>query len=172
MRIATSSHRNQTRKESDLPYISHPAMVALKLQKYDFDEEIIAAALVHDVLEDTDYSPEMFRTQLGEEVWKIVTAVTNETGMTWEEKKRAYIESVRMAGIGAKAVALADKVHNAESLLVAYSDQGTEVWKYFKAGRDMKLWFEDAMYAMYKETWDHPLVEEYGELVKKLHECK
>ena len=99
-------------------------MVALKLAKYDFSDEIIAAALVHDVIEDTDFGEENLRAAVEEEVFEIVKAVTNDDSLSWEEKKLKYIETVRNGSEGAKAVATADKVHNMESLLIAYQEQG------------------------------------------------
>ena len=168
-RIAVRAHATQKRKEGDLPYVSHPFMVALKLEKYDFPDTIIAAALVHDVLEDTDYGEENLHNELGDEVFAIVKAVTNDDSLSWEEKKTKYIESVRNGSDGAKAVATADKVHNMESLLIAYGEQGPKIWEHFNKGKEKKIWFEEEMLKMLRETWQHPLVDEYDEL---LHELK
>nr|HPM28652.1 HD domain-containing protein [Candidatus Portnoybacteria bacterium] len=54
IRIIVTAHANQKRKNDGSPYVVHPLMVAIKLMKYNFSDEVIAAALVHDVLEDTD----------------------------------------------------------------------------------------------------------------------
>ena len=168
-RIAVRAHATQTRKEGDLPYVSHPFMVALKLVKYDFSDEIIAAGLVHDVLEDTNFGEENLRTALGDSVFEIVKGVTNDDSLPWEEKKVTYIESVRNGSEGVKAVATADKVHNMESLLLAFDEQGPKVWEHFNAGMEKKIWFEESMLKMLQETWQHPLVDEYAKL---LEECK
>jgi len=56
------------RRESEIPYITHPFMVALNLARYNFSDTVIAAALVHDVLEDTDYGPVKLKEALGEEL--------------------------------------------------------------------------------------------------------
>lgn len=65
LRIAVEAHKDQTRKGDGSPYIVHPLMVAFKLQKYNFPDAVIVAALTHDVLEDTDYPEE----KLKEETW-------------------------------------------------------------------------------------------------------
>ena len=172
-RIAVEAHKNQVRKADNSPYIIHPFMVALKLQKYNFEDEVIAAALTHDVLEDTDYPEEKFREELGDEVYKIVKAVTNDDSLVWEEKKKQYIETVRNGPEGAKAVCIADKIHNLECLLIAYNEQGKEVWKKFNRGKDKKVWFETEVLKMLKDTWQHPMIDEYETLVeeeKKLEE--
>jgi len=131
---------------------------------------VVAAALVHDVLEDTDVSEEELRRELGDEVVDIVVSVSNDDTLPWEDKKKKYVETVRSASEGAKAVATADKIHNLESLLGAYAKQGNKVWEHFNAGMEKKIWFEESMLEMLKETWEHPLVDEYDELLSELKE--
>lgn len=164
-RISVLAHEGNTRKADGLPYIIHPFMVALKLVKYNFPETVIAAALVHDVLEETDYSPEQLKAELGEKVFEIVRDVTNDKSLSWEEKKKKYVESVRNGSEGAKAIAVADKIHNLESLLIAHAEQGPKLWKKFNRGKEQKLWFENEVLKMLKETWQHPLIEEYEQLL-------
>lgn len=169
VRLAVKAHTGQTRKESDTPYITHLVGVAIILAKHGFSDTVIAAGLAHDTVEDTSVTPLELREVLGDEVAEIVAAATNDDTLSWEEKKKKYIESIRNASEEAKAVATADKIHNAESLLAAYAEQGTELWKLFNAGRDKKLWFENAMLTMLKEEWNHPLVDEYAMLVEKMN---
>lgn len=168
-RIAAIAHKKQLRKGEDIPYIVHPLMLALLLTAYKFPEPVIAAALVHDVLEDTDFPEAQLRKELGEEVMTILASVTNDDSLPWEEKKKKYIETVRAGGDGAKAVATADKIHNAQSLLAGAARQGPDIWKNFNAGREKKLWFENAMLSMLQETWQHPLVDEYAALVAQMN---
>jgi len=172
LRIAIEAHKNQTRKGDDQPYIIHPVMVALKLTNYNFPDKVIAAALTHDVLEDTDYPVEKLRKELGDEVLEIIKAVTNDQSLPWEEKKKKYVESVRNASEGAKAVAVADKIHNLESLFIAYEEQGPALWKRFNRGKDKKVWFEKEVLQMLKDTWRHPMIEEYERLITKITKLK
>ena len=166
-RIAVRAHATQKRKEGDLPYVSHPFMVALKLAKYDFPDTVLAAALTHDVLEDTEYGEENLRTEIGEEAFGIVKAVTNDDTLSWEDKKTKYIETVRNGPEGSKAVATADKVHNMESLIISYREQGPAIWEHFNKGKEKKVWFEEEMLKMLRETWQHPLVDEYDALLEE-----
>ena len=172
VRVSVTAHKDQTRKGDDLPYIIHPFMVAIKLAKYNFPDTVIAAALTHDVLEDTEYPEDKLKNELGEEVLEIVKAVTNDDSLPWEEKKKKYVETVRAGSDGAKAVAVADKIHNLESLLLAYLEQGPELWKKFNRGKEQKLWFENEVLKMLKETWKHPLIEEYEKLLEQEKELK
>ena len=167
VRVSVAAHGGQTRKGDDLPYIIHPFMVALKLAKYNFPDPVIAAALTHDVLEDTDFGEAKLRNELGDEVVEIVKAVTNDDSLPWEDKKKKYVETVRKGSEGAKAVAVADKIHNLESLLIAHAEQGPELWKKFNRGKEQKLWFENEVLKMLKQTWKHPLIDEYESLLEQ-----
>jgi len=165
-RIALLAHAGQTRKGDNLPYIIHPYMVAMKLAKHNFSDQIIAAALTHDVLEDTTFGEENLGIELGQDVLEIVKAVTNDDSLDWEEKKKKYVESVRRGPEGAKAVAVADKIHNLESLLLIHAQHGPAIWKKFNRGKDQKLWFEQEVLKMLRETWSHPLIDEYEALLE------
>ena len=98
IRVATSAHEGQTRKGDEVPYITHPFMVAMKLTRHGFSDTVVSAALVHDVLEDTEVSEEELRRELGDAVVDIVLSVTNDDTLSWEEKKKRYIETVRGGG--------------------------------------------------------------------------
>jgi len=147
-------------------------MVALKLVKHNFSDIVIAAALTHDILEDTDFPEDKFKNELGEEVLKIVKAVTNDDSLAWEEKKKKYIETAKNSSNEVKAVVVADKIHNIESLLIAYEKQGPAIWKKFNRGKEKKVWFENKALNMLKETWNHPLIKEYEDLLNQEKKLK
>jgi guanosine-3',5'-bis(diphosphate) 3'-pyrophosphohydrolase len=165
--IALKAHDGQFRKTDTTPYIAHPVMVAETLARAGFPDLVTAAALVHDVIEDTSVTREELLAALGEEVIAIVDAVTEDKSLPWEARKSAYIEQVRGAGAEAKAVSLADKIHNIESMLDAYGREGEAVWAHFNRTKDTKLWFENRMLAMLEESWDHPLIARYRTLVER-----
>lgn len=164
-RIAYTAHARQTRKDDGSPYFIHPCMVALKLAAYGFDEKIIAAGYVHDVLEDTSVTKEALEQALGSEVVRIVLSVTEDKSLPWEERKKSYIVRVCEGSDGAKAVSLADKIHNIESMLSAYQTQGSAIWKIFTRGRDAQRWFQESLLYAVRETWHHPFVDEYTDAV-------
>lgn len=168
VRLSTKGHEGQSRKGEEMPYITHPVMVAFILARYGFPEVVLAAALAHDLVEDTAITEEEVRVELGDTVAGIVCEVTHDDSLGWKEKKLAYIENVRTASVEAKAVSIADKIHNAESLLARYAEKGPALWADFNAGREDKLWFEEAMLSMLKESWDHPLIDEYARLVAQM----
>ena len=168
MQLALEAHEGQTRKDSDTPYITHPVAVALLVARYGFSETVIASALVHDVLEDTDVTYERLAAELGESIAHMVLSLTHNNALPWEEKKLGYIRLVEEATDEVKAISTADKIINAQSLLEAYAKNGQKVWSYFNASREKKLWFEEAMLLMLQQSWKHELVLLYAEQVEKL----
>jgi (p)ppGpp synthase/HD superfamily hydrolase len=166
--IAFVGHAGQVRKDGGSPYVVHPYMAALKLAAHGFEDRVLAAALVHDVLEDTQVTPEQLEQLLGRDVVDIVRSLTEDKALPWETRKERYIEAIRVASDEVKAVSTADKIHNLESLFAAYALQGPEIWKVFNRGREQKCWFERALLKTLQETWTHPLVHEYAKLVERL----
>lgn len=167
MRLAFAAHEGQKRHEGT-PYITHPVSVALMLAQHGFGEEVVAAALVHDVLEDTGITEDEMLQELGDAVAVIVQALSYDHSVPYKEQRERYIESVRQAGESAMAVSVADKIHNAQSLIDLHTQGGSAIWSKFNATKEQKLWFEEAMLAMLRESWQHPLVGEYEALVIKL----
>ncbi len=167
LRMAFAAHEGQKRHEGT-PYITHPVAVALIVARHGFGEEAVAAALVHDVLEDTKVTQEDMRRELGGAVTDIVAAVSYDHSVPWRQQRKKYVEAVRAAGEDAKAVSVADKIHNAQSLIALHEAGGPAIWGKFHTSREEKLWFEEAMLTMLKESWDNPLVGEYEALVAQL----
>jgi (p)ppGpp synthase/HD superfamily hydrolase len=167
-RIAVDAHKKQVRKGDGSPYIVHPFMCATMLLQHGFNENVISASLVHDVLEDTDMEEQALRKELGDEVVDIVVVVSEDKSLSWEERKEAYVEAVRHASFEAKAVSIVDKMHNVQSVLFSYEKQGQKIWNVFNRGKEKKLWFEELCLQMFQESFDHPLVREYEVLVGKL----
>jgi len=169
LRLAVVAHKEQLRKSDGSPYISHPIMVAMLLQQYGFDEITVAAGLTHDVLEDTAVTESELRAALGDEVVNYVNAVSEDTSLEWEDRKERYVAAVAAASVGAKAVCIADKIHNAESVISDYAQKGKAVWSVFNRGKAKKLWFEELVYTEVSKTWQHPLLDRYRTAIDQLH---
>ena len=113
--FAAHKHRDQRRKDAEAsPYINHPIALAeiLAGEGGVTDAEVLAAALLHDTIEDTDTSPEELRAEFGERIAAMVAEVTDDKSLPKSERKRLQI--VHAAGVspGAKLVKLADKICN------------------------------------------------------------
>lgn len=163
--IAVLAHEGQMRKDAQIPYITHAIAVAVLLARHGFSDTVVAAALAHDVLEDTSYSAAKLREELGEEILHMVTAVTHDNTLPWMEKKKKYIECVRSGTAEVKALATADKICNLESLIAAHARLGEKIWMRFNRDRAEKIWFEEAMLEMLRASWRHTLVDEYARLL-------
>ena len=143
--FAAAAHRDQYRKGSQIPYLSHPLSVALILARLGFDDEVLAAAVLHDVLEDTPATVEQLRQQFGARVADLVDwtseTVTDARGgkRPWEDRKRDKVAKLASAPLEAKALALADALHNAVATLHELQQDGPKVWHKFNAPPERRL---------------------------------
>ncbi|MDO5661174.1 MAG: bifunctional (p)ppGpp synthetase/guanosine-3',5'-bis(diphosphate) 3'-pyrophosphohydrolase [Brachybacterium sp.] len=123
-RVAEKAHRGQFRKSGD-PYITHPVSVATILAELGSPKEVLAAALLHDTVEDTEYSLDQLRAEFGDEIALLVDGVTKLDKVTYGDAAQA--ETVRKMivamsrDIRVLLIKLADRLHNART------------WKYVSA---------------------------------------
>ena len=151
LRLAAVGHCDQTRKGSDTPYIEHPMAVALILDRSGFEEDVVIAGLLHDLVEDTGIPLDMLRDAFGEDVANIVAFCSEEKldvegrKRPWIDRKRDHLEAMSRANDAVRAVVLADKLHNLLSIKLDIQLDGGAVWDSFNAGRDQVLWYYGAM---------------------------
>ena len=113
--FAAHKHRDQRRKDAEAsPYINHPIALAEVLAGEGgiTDLEVLAAALLHDTIEDTATTPEELRQHFGERIAGMVAEVTDDKDLPKAERKRLQIEHAAGISPGAKLVKLADKICN------------------------------------------------------------
>lgn len=121
IQAAALLHEQHQRKGSvPIPYITHLIAVTLILRDYTGDEDTLVAALLHDTLEDTDYTAEEMATDFGETVVEIVTTLTEPEEGTKLEKKQQYARQLRKGPQAAVLIAAADKIHNFRSMIEDY----------------------------------------------------
>lgn len=172
--LIRSYHSGQKRKGDDFPYLEHPLEVGYRLWRDGFSGDVVTAALCHDLLEDTKCSESEIKEKCGEEVLRIVKAVSNDESLSdkkdWEKKKAKYVESVRAGGEKAIAVSVMDKICNLQSFFDQYEKEGPSLWKKFNRGKEKKLWFEKEVIKMAKEKWNHQLLKTLETLVSKLEQ--
>lgn len=176
MRVAARCHRQQTRKASDLPYLTHPASVAMLLTKAGIiDDEILAAALLHDVVEDTDCSMETLAEDFPPKVIEFVAALTerkrDDSGQkrSWHDRKTEHLEHVAAASWEARAITLADKLHNLGTMVFDL-ETDPDLWSRFNAPPERLLWYYREMIAAASqgESRLRMLAEECSKLVEYL----
>jgi (p)ppGpp synthase/HD superfamily hydrolase len=172
-------HAMQKRKGPDnIPYIAHLLSVAALVLEESGDEDVAIAALLHDAIEDQGGDPtrKQIRFLFGERVAKIVDGCTDaETTPKppWRERKEKYIQHIRHAPREVRLVSLADKLHNARSILLDYRKNGEEVWDRFNpkaSNRETQLWYYRALVDAFKDAGG--LVEMVDELERIVTEIE
>jgi (p)ppGpp synthase/HD superfamily hydrolase len=115
--FAASHHEGQTRDLDDTPFVTHPVEVACLLHEAGYSDEVVAAGVLHDVLEDTDVERGELEERFGSEVARLVAAVSDDPAIEdHAERKAALRRQVAAAGDCAVAVFAADKVSKAREL--------------------------------------------------------
>ena len=152
LKVASKAHRNQMRKGTDIPYISHPVAAAMIVSEYTTDENTVVACILHDILEDVEpavYSEADMRNDFGDDIVEIVKGVSEdktagEPEKPWIERKRGYL--AHLDSIENKKpliVSTADKIHSLTDILEEYDRVGDSIWQKFNASKDDELWFYD-----------------------------
>jgi (p)ppGpp synthase/HD superfamily hydrolase len=120
--FAAERHAGQTRELDDLPFVTHPVEVACLLHEAGYSDEVVAAGVLHDVLEDTDSQAAELAARFSPFVAELVAAVSDDPSITDDSERKAALRSqVRRAGECAAAVFAADKVSKARELRVRAS---------------------------------------------------
>ncbi len=166
---AVMLHDGQGRKTDGLPYISHPFIVAWTVAQTTDDDDVIAAALLHDVLEDVaGYSADEMTAEFGGRVTSIVQELTEDKDpaieedqrATWQDRKDRYLAGLEEDSRGALAICAADKLHNLTTMLDAIEARGMSVLKSFNAPPERQLWFYGEIVRLLKDRLGGPLVSE------------
>ena len=170
---AHEAHRDQLRKGTGIPYISHLMAVAGLVLENGGDEETAIAALLHDVIEDGGgaVAREEIRRRFGRRVADIVDECTDAEVIPkppWRERKEKYIAHLRHASPQARLVSAADKLHNARAILTDYRVVGEALWERFNASREETLWYYHSLVSVFKEGGTTPLIEELERVVNEL----
>lgn len=144
---ARVAHEGQTRNGSGgMPYVEHPVRVTELLDEHGYGEPVLAAALLHDVVEDSDTTLDELRESFGDEVAGYVGAMTDDESIDdYRERKAEHRERLTAALHEAMAIYGADKLTNSTTLRAAYAKEGDAVRGEFKVPLELKLeiWEED-----------------------------
>jgi len=171
--FAAGKHAAQTRKRTDVPYISHLMSVAALVLEAGGDEDQTIAALLHDVVEDCGGEPvlEEVRHRFGDRVAKIVAGCTDAYTIpkpAWKQRKLDYLEVLRRADDDVRLVSAADKLHNVRTILADYRTEGDAVWERFSGRRDGTLWYYRAVLDVLTGGNPNRLVGELQRVVTEL----
>lgn len=137
--FAVKAHAGTERRGKGFPYIVHPMEAMEIVATITPDQEMLAAAALHDTVEDTDVTIERIREEFGERIANLVASesdvmvegVSEED--SWHDRKQAAIDRLAAAPRDAKIVALGDKLSNMRAIARDYAVKGDELWKIFHA---------------------------------------
>ena len=171
-------HQRQRRKGSQTPYIAHLLGVAALVLEDGGDEDEAIAALLHDAAEDQGglETLEQIRLKFGAHVASIVDGCTDtyETPKPlWRPRKEQYLAHLQTASPSVLRVSLADKLHNARTVLVDLSSQGDQVWQRFNGGKAGSLWYYRSLVQIFQQLQrsgriTSPLVARLDEVVARI----
>ncbi|MBF4548373.1 bifunctional (p)ppGpp synthetase/guanosine-3',5'-bis(diphosphate) 3'-pyrophosphohydrolase [Corynebacterium afermentans subsp. lipophilum] len=169
---AAWAHRDHVRKGTDIPYVSHVFGVMQLVSQVTDDEDVLIAALFHDILEDVpeEYSPERMTREFGERVVELVRGVTKDSTLSsWQERADAYLAHLRKADDGSVVISAADKLHNLLSIHADLGELGDDLWARFNSGKERQLWWYRSVADLVLERLPgNPLGEELARQVERL----
>ena len=171
VRLASIAHKNQFRKGTKIPYITHPYSVGMLLAQTGCSEEAIIAGILHDTVEDTKLTDGRIRYLFGEKIAVIVAGCSeHDKKLEWKKRKEHTIAHIKSASLEVKQVTCADKLHNITSMLEDYSKCGEALWIRFNAGRSDQEWYYRSLAAALSEGdfKSHKLSVHFNEAVSKL----
>ena len=170
--IASRAHDGHYRKGSGVPYISHPMAVMLIAASVTNDEDVLLAALFHDILEDVpeNYSPAEMKDEFGLRVVEIVEGVTKNSSLpSWQERADAYLEQLSRGSAESIIVAAADKFHNLSQTLEDLDRDGHSLWRRFRSTPSQQLWWYTSVRNVVAERLsDMPLLDDLDVLIERL----
>lgn len=170
---ATRLHSKQKRKGTDIPYVAHLLTVAALVLEQGGDEDQAIAALLHDAIEDQGgiKTQEEILKRFGEKVTFIVVGCTDADTIPkppWRERKERYIAHIKTAPIEVRRVSMADKLHNARSILLDLRRIGDKVWGRFRGGKEGTLWYYRSLVEAFREAGESSILGELERVVSEI----
>ena len=173
--FAVRAHAGTERRGKGFPYIVHRMEAVEIVATMTKDQELLAAAVLHDTVEDTDTTVEQIRTEFGDRIASLVASESdivvdgvNEED-SWHARKQAAIDRLARASHDAKMVALGDKLSNMRAIARDYAQQGDALWNLFHA-KDPKEheWHYRGLADSLRELRDTFAYQEFEQLINQV----
>ena len=176
MIFASKAHCGTFRKGTKIPYIVHPMEAGAIAASITDDEEVISAAILHDVLEDTSVSAEEIEKEFGKEVLRLVKSDSENKREnlppeeTWKIRKQEKIDYLKnKADKKEKIVALSDKLSNIRAICRDYEKIGDELWNRFnQKDKNEHAWYYKSFVEAFSELSETAAYREYCELINRI----
>lgn len=168
-RFAIKAHKGQVRKSDKIkPMIVHPINVAQILDFYGYDDNVIAAGYLHDVVEDTKYTIKDIEKRFGEDISSLVYGASEpDKSLSWEERKQHTIDNTKDLDMRHKAIICADKISNLEDIRIMFEIKGEYDFSAFKRGYDLQKWYYNEIYnsLIYNEDKNNLMFVRFKEII-------
>ena len=173
--FAVRAHAGTERRGKGFPYIVHPMEAVEIVATMTSDQELLAAAVLHDTVEDTDTTVEQIRTEFGDRIASLVASEsdTMPEGVSeedsWHARKQAAIDRLARASHDAKIVALGDKLSNMRAIARDYAQQGNALWNLFHVkDRKEHEWHYRGLAESLRELQDTFAYKEFEQLINQV----
>ena len=171
-KFAIDAHHNTERRGKGFPYIIHAMEAAEIVSRMTTDQELLAAAMLHDVLEDTDVTEEELRKAFGDRITELVLGESDQKvpdlseTASWVERKKFAIDRLKTESREAKMVALGDKLSNMRAIARDYEEKGDALWAIFHAPEPkLHRWHYEGLLDSLSELEGEGPYEEFKQLV-------
>lgn len=173
--FAVKAHHNTERRGKGFPYIVHPMEAVEIVATITSDQELLAAAVLHDTIEDTDVTVEELRAEFGDRIANLVHAESDQftEGVSevdsWHDRKQAAIDRLASAPHDAKIVALGDKLSNMRAIARDYAIKGDALWQIFHVtDKTQHEWHYRGLAASLSELSDTFAYKEFVSLINQV----
>lgn len=168
-KFAEQAHKGMFRKGTSIPYITHPLETALITAMMTDDEELIAAALLHDTVEDAGVTYRELQEQFGVRVARLVAEESEDKSKSWLERKGCTLAHLKDADRDTKLLTLADKLSNIRSMARDYILVGEGLWERFNVRqKELHAWYYTSMIELLRDLDGMPEYQEYVELCRRV----
>ena len=176
VQYAVFAHAGMKRKCKDRPYILHPLEVLSIVSTMTEDEDVLAAAVLHDTVEDTSLTCEDIRRVFGTRVAQLVAEESEDkregqsAASTWQVRKQETIDHLQKAEDAVQLICLGDKLSNLREIARDYATLGDEIWNRFnQKDKAMHRWYYGSILEIAAETFGETLVvREYRGLMEQV----
>ena len=174
--FSTRAHDGMRRRKSEIPYILHPMEVGVIISSMTSDQEVIAAGLLHDVVEDAGITIEEIGERFGQRVMELVSSETEDKRddlppeLTWKIRKEESLEKLKATDdIGVMMVWLGDKLSNIRTIYQDHSVIGDKVWsKFHQNNVEMQAWYYRSIMKYTERLSDTPAWLEFKTIVERI----
>jgi len=166
-------HARQRRKGSTIPYIAHLLGVTALVLEDGGDEDQAIAALLHDAVEDQGGLSTLYiiEEKFGERVAAIVDGCSDtyiDPKPEWRARKEIYLDRLKTASIDILRVSLADKLHNAKSILRNLEKEGNSIWGRFNGAREGTLWYYQSAFEIFQSRIVSQNLDEFSSVLEQI----